>query len=406
MSENDHPHAPKKTKTTAPVSAFRKSLGNEKGLVNSWNEWDTLEEIIVGIADKAVIPPKEPAFEMKVKDSGKIHMLEGTGYRTEQSIKMANDQLNYFVELLEGEGVVVRRPDVVDFNVPVKTPDWEVPRMNTSACPRDLLLTLGNEVIEATMSWRSRFFEYRPYRGILKDYMKRDPCMLWTCAPKPLMADNLYRSDYPTDYSAKNKELVRNYIYLTSEEEPIFDAADIMRFGKDIFVHMGFTTNEFGFEWLRRHCASRGMRAHMLHFPDDLCPFHCDATFVPLRPYLALENPARPMEPFERRIFEENDWKLITAAQPNTMEMPALSQCSPWLCMNVLSLSEKVIFCEETEKEMMNLFNDYGFDTIPVPFRNVFEFGGSFHCVTTDIRRRGKKQSYFKALDAQEAAAQ
>ena len=29
MSENDHPHAPKKTKTTAPVSAFRKSLGNE-----------------------------------------------------------------------------------------------------------------------------------------------------------------------------------------------------------------------------------------------------------------------------------------------------------------------------------------------------------------------------------------
>ena len=23
---------------------------------------------------------------------------------------------------------------------------WQVPRMNTSACPRDLLLTLGNEV--------------------------------------------------------------------------------------------------------------------------------------------------------------------------------------------------------------------------------------------------------------------
>jgi glycine amidinotransferase len=46
----------------------------------------------------------------------------------------------------QGEGVVVRRPDELDFNVPVKTPDFEVPRMNTSACPRDLLLTLGNEV--------------------------------------------------------------------------------------------------------------------------------------------------------------------------------------------------------------------------------------------------------------------
>lgn len=47
-------------------------------------------------------------------------------------------------------------------------------------------------------------------------------------------------------------------------------------------------------------------------------------------------------------------------SQPNTMEMPPLSQCSPWLCMNVLSLSDKVIFCEETEKGMIELFNDQG----------------------------------------------
>ena len=89
-----------------------------------------------------------------------------------------------------------------------------------------------------------------------------------------------------------------------AEEEPIFDAADVMRFGKDIFVHMGFTTNNSGFEWLRRHSAARGLRAHQLHFPDDMCPFHCDATFVPLRPYLAMENPSRPMEPSERKMFE------------------------------------------------------------------------------------------------------
>jgi glycine amidinotransferase len=44
-------------------------------IVNSWNEWDQLEEIIVGTASLAVIPPVEPAFEMKVKDSGKLEML-------------------------------------------------------------------------------------------------------------------------------------------------------------------------------------------------------------------------------------------------------------------------------------------------------------------------------------------
>ena len=27
------------------------------------------------------------------------------------------------------------------------------------------------------------------------------------------------------------------------------------------------------------------------------------------------QNPSRPMEPHERKIFEDNDWKLITASQ-------------------------------------------------------------------------------------------
>ena len=97
------------------------------------------------------------------------------------------------------------------------------------------------------------------------------------------------------------------------------------------------------------------------------------------------------------QIFADNDWKIIKAAQPTTMEMPPLSQCSPWLCMNVLSLDSKTIFVEEGEKGMIELFNEHGFDTITLPFRDVFEFGGSFHCVTTDIRRQGSMQVRPKA---------
>jgi len=48
--------------TTITNSFFK--LGTETGVVNSWNEWDQLEEIIVGVCDKAVIPPREPAFEV------------------------------------------------------------------------------------------------------------------------------------------------------------------------------------------------------------------------------------------------------------------------------------------------------------------------------------------------------
>jgi hypothetical protein len=34
-----------------------------------------------------------------------------------------------------------------------------------------------------------------------------------------------------------------NLDYVTTEEEPLFDAADATRCGKDIFVQHGFTTN-------------------------------------------------------------------------------------------------------------------------------------------------------------------
>ena len=37
----------------------------QAGLVNTWNEWDQLEEIIVGTASMAVIPPIEPALILK-----------------------------------------------------------------------------------------------------------------------------------------------------------------------------------------------------------------------------------------------------------------------------------------------------------------------------------------------------
>ena len=49
---------------------------------------------------------------------------------------------------------------------------------------------VGDEIIETPMAWRSRFFEYRAYRPLLKEYFKGGA--KWTTVPKPLMADALY----------------------------------------------------------------------------------------------------------------------------------------------------------------------------------------------------------------------
>jgi glycine amidinotransferase len=36
---------------------------------------------------------------------------------------------------------------------------------------------------------------------------------------------------------------------------------------------------------------------------------------------------------------------------------------------------------------------------VPVDFRHVYSFGGSFHCVTLDVRRRGSLQRYLDLSD-------
>ena len=59
-----------------------------------------------------------------------------------------------------------------------------------SCMPRDILTVIGDEIIETPMTLRSRFFEYRAYRRIIKDYFRRGAS--WTTPPKPTMSDELY----------------------------------------------------------------------------------------------------------------------------------------------------------------------------------------------------------------------
>jgi hypothetical protein len=40
------------------------------------------------------------------------------------------------------------------------------------------------------MAWRSRYFEFRPYRKLIKEYFSKGGS--WTAAPKPEMSDELY----------------------------------------------------------------------------------------------------------------------------------------------------------------------------------------------------------------------
>ena len=68
---------------------------------------------------------------------------------------------------------------------------------------------------------------------------------------------------------------------------------------------------------------------------------------------------------------------------------------SPWINMNVFMLDHKRVMVEKNDIPMFKALKDFGFEPIPCPFLNFNTFGGSFHCATLDIRRRGGLESYF-----------
>ncbi|KAF4017490.1 hypothetical protein G4228_009009 [Cervus hanglu yarkandensis] len=311
--------------------------------VSSFNEWDPLEEVIVGRAENACVPP----FTVEVKANTyekywPFYQKYGGSYFPKDHLKKAVAEIEEMCNILKMEGVTVRRPDPIDWSLKYKTPDFESTGLY-GAMPRDILIVVGNEIIEAPMAWRSRFFEYRAYRAIIKDYFRRGA--KWTTAPKPTMADELYDQ----------------------------------------------VTNYMGIEWMRKHLAP-DYRVHIISFKDPN-PMHIDATFNIIGPGLVLSNPDRPCHQID--LFKKAGWTIVTPPIPVIPDDHPLWMSSKWLSMNVLMLDEKRVMVDANEVPIQKMFEKLGISTIKVNIRNANSLGGGFHCWTCDVRRRGTLQSYF-----------
>ncbi|CAH1789411.1 unnamed protein product [Owenia fusiformis] len=366
------------------------NLSHEKhGPVWAWNEWDPLEEVIVGNVNGATVPP----FTVEVKANTYAKHWEffrkhgGTSF-PEGYLKKANAEIEEFCNILKHEGVEVKRPDNMDFSQVYQTPDFESCGMY-AAMPRDILLVIGDEIIEAPMAWRSRFFEYRAYRSLIKEYFKGGA--MWTTAPKPQMADELYDQVYPIRSVEDRHRLAANGQFVTTEFEPCFDAADFMRAGRDVFVQRSQVTNYMGIEWMRRHLEKKGIRLHTLSFKDPN-PMHIDATFNIIGPGMVLSNPDRPCHQIE--MFKNAGWDVIHPPNPLISDDHPLWMSSKWLSMNVLMLDPKRVIVQSTETSIRKLFESLGIECIPVNILHANSLGGGFHCWTCDIRRNGELESY------------
>ncbi|MFD3517684.1 amidinotransferase [Streptomyces sp. NPDC058657] len=354
--------------------------------VGSHNEWDPLEEVVVGRLEGATIPSDHPVVTCNIPPWAARLQGRAAGFKyPRRLIGPAQRELDGFIALLESLDVTVRRPDAVDHKQRFSTPDWSS-RGFCNTCPRDSMLVIGDEIIETPMAWPCRYFETHSYRSLLKDYFRRGA--RWTAAPKPQLTDELFEADFRPPGPGEPMR------YVLTEFEPVFDAADFVRAGRDLFVTRSNVTNLMGIEWLRRHLGP----AYRIHEIKSRCrtPMHIDTTFMLLAPGKVMVNPDYIDVDELPEVLRS--WDVLVAPEPEPIRDRLLnltSMCGKWLNMNVLMLDEKRVIADRHHTGMLRALEKWGFEPVPCDLLHYAAFGGSFHCATLDVRRRGTLESYF-----------
>jgi len=343
----------------------------------SCNEWDQLEEVIVGNPLRARFPTADRSTQLAEFPGRSLEEIP-QGPFPQRIIEETEEDLNAFVAVLEELGITVKHPETWPHEAKFSTIHWESEGFY-NYCPRDIMLVIGDHIIETPNVIRSRSQETFSYRAMMVDYLKSGA--KWYSAPKPMLLDSLFDVDL-------DKPTPRN-------DEPAFDAANVLRLGRDLIYLVSGTGNELGGQWLQTILGD-DFRVHFLK--DVYYGSHIDSTFVALRPGLILCSPARINDETLPEILKQ--WEVIYSPPMESTgrydaEYLSRSIGSKWIDMNLLSINPNLVVVDQDQTALIKLLEKQGLDVIPLKLRHSKMLGGGYHCITLDIRRTGTLQRYF-----------
>ena len=371
-------------------------------IVNCWNEWDPLKRVILGSCRGSSLPFPDPSW-----DHTQLSIPNYHGPMPQEMQDAAEEQMDGFQRIMEKRGIIVDRPKEINTYQPSGTPDWTVPLQRGCQPPRDVFFPLGNEILECPMCLRTRYYEAFNFRDILQKYFHEDPNFQWSSAPRPRLRDEYFEAGYWQNFKwvwddeTKQKRMEACHYHML-EREPLFDAADGQRYGKDILFMRSAVTNECGWRWFAQYYTAKGFRVHKIALPDtNFQPWHVDGMLTPIKPGIVMVCPvAMPLPEKLQQFYKRNDWEMVECAPPThyfDYRHGVLDehQGPYWISANILALSPNTVAVEAHETAYCEQLDKMGFEVVPVPFEQAVPFGGSLHCSTVDVYREGTLQDYF-----------
>jgi scyllo-inosamine-4-phosphate amidinotransferase 1 len=302
----------------------------------SINEWDPLQEIVVGSASQANWPMTDSVFAEEARNSLWTETPAPSGPVPQFIIDEANRELDILSETLVRYGAVVYRPKPMDF---VENKGMY------NYCPRDRLLVAGDAIVDCNMMYPCRNQEIKNYYRLL--------------------------------------EKAKTILTMPRDQGMTLDAANICRLGDTWLFLESASGNRAAYDWLCRKFGNINI---------ELCNFysgvHIDSTITPLREGLVMLNASR--------VTEENcpkalkDWEKIwvTDDMIQPQDFYQYPYASKWIAMNMLVLDPETVILDASQTQLITILESRGIDTIPLSLSHSRTLGGGFHCVTLDTRRK------------------
>jgi len=375
--------------------------------LSSHDEWSALKEVVVGSAVGYLAHERDLSFELFFHDNlfrsdwayPRLTPCPGSkGERYEVKRRYVREliaDVESFCETLTELGVNVLRPVPLPADAPtIRGLGWEAaptPALNI----RDNTLVLGSEVIETPPAVRSRYLESRLLAPLFRSFFERGAT--WTTMPRPVLTDRSFDLSYANSSATTLGGPTESIQEPTSSPfdvgiEMMLDGAQCLRLGRDLVVNVATENHVAALRWLERHLDGR-LRVHPVYRMSDN---HIDSMILALKPgvFLARDPSIRDHMP---AVFRR--WKYLVPPPPDPGSFPVyddedLVLTSPYIDLNVLSISQEVVVVNEQCIGLRKLLESEGFDVVPVRHRHRRLFGGGFHCFTLDTHREGDCQDY------------
>ncbi|MBT7608727.1 MAG: glycine amidinotransferase [Bacteriovoracaceae bacterium] len=360
--------------------------------VNVYTEWDPLQEIIIGnVINTKLNFVMDFTFKLFYHENINDQLIRNNKKLQQRLIIQRQEDLDNLANILSDLGVKVKRPTMLNSPSDFITPNFKS-NLHPSDNPRDLVLIVGNKIIETPVLVRHRYFETDLLKPIFMDYFKNGAH--WISAPKPTLVEESFDYTY-----IKSNDANKRWADVKEDDDKLeimFDAAQCMKFGRDIIMNISTKNHVLGAEWLERELGP-DYKLHRVNLTD----YHLDGMMMPLAPGKLLINPISMEKKLHLLPEELQKWDIIHCVDKEiaTTDDETLLIASENISVNVLPINEKqcIVFSSTGSglSSMRKSLEENGIEAIPVRLRHSRVFDGGVHCCSLDTIRKGNLETYF-----------